>query len=80
MGRLDQPWVVSYDAAPEIVRLYDDYTPLRYSLTYSASTRHQGAEVMFLAPGLAAPVDSPASVPSDRVHRVRSGATLRSSL
>jgi len=75
VGRLDQPWVVSYDAAPEIVRLYDDYAPLRYSLTYSASTRHQGAEVMFLSPGLAAPVDSPASVPAERVHQVRAGAT-----
>lgn len=71
VGMLQQPWAVSYDAAPEIMRMYAAYPSLRYSLSYSASTRHLGAEVMFLAPQLAVPEESPAGVSPGRVDNSR---------
>ena len=60
---LDRPWVVSYDAAPQILKLYSGHTRIRYGLTYSAADRYAGAEVMFFSPALAVPkVVTPANV------------------
>jgi DNA adenine methylase len=54
--KIRQPWIVSYDAAPEVIDLYKDYASLPYSIEYSAQTRYAGAEVIFYSPGLRAPV------------------------
>ena len=60
---LDRPWVVSYDAAPQILKLYSGHARIRYGLTYSAADRYAGAEVMFFSPALAVPkVATPANV------------------
>jgi DNA adenine methylase len=69
---LNQPWIVSYDAAPEILGIWADRQPLDYSLAYSASSRQDGQEVMFLSPELVVPGGSPASVPQETVSRTRS--------
>ncbi|MGH7515082.1 MAG: DNA adenine methylase [Gemmatimonadales bacterium] len=53
------PWIVSYDAAPEILQLYRRYRCVRYALQYSATARHTGQEAIFLAPGLKAPKGAP---------------------
>jgi DNA adenine methylase len=52
---LEKPWLVSYDDAPEIIELYQDYRPLKYGLTYSAQDRRKGGEVMFFSNGLIVP-------------------------
>jgi DNA adenine methylase len=57
------PWVVSYDAAPEIIDMYPECLSLRYSLGYSAASASSGTEVMFFSPELALPdVKSPAGI------------------
>ena len=72
VGQLRVPWVVSYDAAPEILHLYKRRKSLRYSLSYSAGDRHRGAEVMFFSRSLVAPsVASPAGISSEAVDLMR---------
>lgn len=67
--KLESEWVVSYDAAPEIMRLYREFSTRRYSLSYSAQERYRGREVMFFAPGLSIPrVSSPACLHSGLVE------------
>jgi DNA adenine methylase len=58
------PWIVSYDADPNIVRLYKSRRSLHYCLSYSAAKRGKGPEVMFFAPHMNVPdVVSPAGIP-----------------
>jgi DNA adenine methylase len=52
---LERPWLVSYDNAPEIRRLYSPHRRLFYGLDYTAARRYEGSEVMFFAFGLAVP-------------------------
>ena len=53
-------WVVSYDAAPEVLRLYRGFRRQQYALAYSAQDRYAGSEVIFFAPQLQVPrVDNP---------------------
>jgi DNA adenine methylase len=75
---LRSPWVVSYDAAPEILEMYEECASLRYVLGYSASTASRGAEVMFFSPGMEIPdVISPTSVSSSMIEgRLRSISAL----
>lgn len=58
-----QPWVVSYDAVPEIRKLYDEYELTTYGLRYSAQARYVGTELIVAKPGIDLPsVESPANV------------------
>lgn len=69
---LKAPWIVSYDAAPEIIDLYGRARTLRYGLRYSAQQRYLGSEVMFFSPGLVVPdVPTPANVSGKRVDDAR---------
>jgi DNA adenine methylase len=62
---LDVPWVVSYDAAPEIQKLYRGFRSRSYTLSYTAARRYSGAETMFFHPDLRLPrVTSVSSVTS----------------
>ena len=66
--RLDVPWIVSYDAVPEIKKLYRGFRSSRYSLQYTAARRYAGEEAMFFHPDLRIPkVPSVASVRADDV-------------
>lgn len=63
------PWIVSYDAVPAIVDLYEQVDCIRYGLRYTARERVEGSEVMFFSPGLLAPdVGRPAGVSLDAVE------------
>jgi DNA adenine methylase len=65
---LTHPWVVSYDAAPKVIELYEGFDRITYNLSYSAQDRYRGAEVMFFSPGLQRPdVASPAKIHSKAV-------------
>lgn len=69
VNQLSDPWVVSYDAAPQILTMYGAATSIRYSLSYSANGRYKGSEVMYFAPGLEVPdVDTPSCLDLERVH------------
>jgi DNA adenine methylase len=52
LNHIRQPWVVSYDATPEIMALYKKYRHIQYSISYSAQARYAGSEVLFYSRGL----------------------------
>lgn len=61
--KLDIPWMVSYDAVPQIDDLYRPAPRVAYNLSYSAQERYKGKEVMFFDANLILPdVPSPANV------------------
>ncbi|MBP1785745.1 DNA adenine methylase [Micromonospora sp. HB375] len=71
------PWVVSYDADPEILAMYSGSESMRYILGYSASKSPNGTEVMFFSDDLVIPdVSSPAGISSSAVDAARAPATL----
>lgn len=71
--RTGGPWIVSYDAAPEILDLYKGCESLRYSLGYSAAKASLGTEVMFFSPDLVQPdVRSVAGISNQAVLDARS--------
>jgi DNA adenine methylase len=49
------PWIVSYDNAAQVRRLYHGYRHWKYRLRYSAQQRYEGSEVMFFSHNLALP-------------------------
>lgn len=54
-NKITLPWIVSYDHAPEIVKMYGGCPTIEYGINYSAQDRYQGAEVMFFSEGLIIP-------------------------
>jgi DNA adenine methylase len=69
---LDAPWVVSYDAAPEITTMYQGVASVHYDLNYSAANRYRGSEVMFFSPNLSLPdVVSPALIATKETEQAR---------
>lgn len=65
------PWLVSYDAAPEIITMYAGGALNRYGLGYSASQRVQGSEVMFTSKHLVLPHSQPGGVSGASVDHAR---------
>lgn len=60
---LNKHWIVSYDAAPEIIDMYKGQNKLIYGLNYSAQRKHVGSEVMFFSESLDVVfVDNPSKV------------------
>lgn len=62
-AHLRHPWIVSYDATPEIMSLYKDHRHILYSISYSAQDRYAGSEVLFCSSSLLVPeVANPTTV------------------
>jgi DNA adenine methylase len=73
-GELPFPWVVSYDAVPQILSMYACSPRLEYSLKYSAANRYSGNEIMIFGPNVNCPaVESPANVPLSVIFQERLG-------
>lgn len=51
----EQRWIVSYDNAPEIRKLYQRWRWMTYSIGYSARDVREGREVMFFCDNLKIP-------------------------
>lgn len=49
------PWIVSYDDAPPVKRLYRGYAFRPYHLSYSAARRYIGSEILFFSKELTIP-------------------------
>lgn len=70
--KVKRPWIVSYDAVPNIVGLYKDFTRITYDLSYSAADHYRGSEVMFFSDELTLPpAESPANIRVDVVDKIR---------
>lgn len=52
---INKDWIVSYDAAPEIIDMYAGHNKIIYGLHYSAQKKHVGSEVMFFSSSLDVP-------------------------
>lgn len=78
VAQLETPWLVSYDSAPQIVDLYQQFDTLHYNLTYSAQDRYQGGEVMFFSPDLQRPAQilNPSKITTREVNRMQTTLTL----
>ena len=55
---ISQPWIVSYDDVPAVVRMYAGMKRARYRLSYSVADRYVGSEVLFFSKGLKVPLDA----------------------
>lgn len=55
VAKVTHSWIVSYDAAPEILAIYSGVETLKYDLAYSAAGATIGSEAMFFSPGLVTP-------------------------
>ena len=74
------PWLVTYDAVPEIEELYQGNGRLGYSISYSAADRYKGCEVMFFADSVSIPrLKSPTNISVETVDEVRLDAFLSAS-
>jgi DNA adenine methylase len=74
----DRHWIVSYDAAPEIKKLYSSYRQLNYGLQYSAREKYAGREIMIFSDGLRLPaVRNPLAPGREARKIVRGNARLR---
>ncbi|MDQ0755055.1 DNA adenine methylase [Arthrobacter sp. B3I4] len=72
VSRLAHPWIVSYDAAPAILRLYEAQDSLHYGLSYSAAKSSKGSEVIFHAPELVLPDElSPSGISAASFRKKR---------
>lgn len=49
---IEQPWVLTYDRAPEISALYADFAQYEFDLNYSAARKRVGTELMVTSPGI----------------------------
>jgi DNA adenine methylase len=54
-GTISQPWIASYDNAPEVCDLYAKFRQQTFGLSYSANARYDGTEVMIFSDGLTIP-------------------------
>lgn len=62
-SRVNRPWIVSYDYAPEIMDMYGTCPSLIYGINYSAANRYEGSEAMFFSTRLMVPdVVNPANL------------------
>jgi DNA adenine methylase len=50
-------WAMSYDRAPEIAQMYREFRQVPFTLSYSATTRRTGREILVLGRGLRFPRD-----------------------
>lgn len=51
--KIQQPWIVTYDDAPEICGIYSEFEPQHFGLTYTAQIKRKGSEVIIHNPDIA---------------------------
>ncbi|MBI5178149.1 MAG: DNA adenine methylase [Nitrospinae bacterium] len=52
---ISHPWVISYDNAPTIRKLYSGFHRITYGIPYCAGEHYEGSELMCFSPGLRVP-------------------------
>lgn len=61
-------WVMSYDRAEDIERLYKPFRQISFALSYSASVRREGHEVLILGKGLRFPREWHETLPAEMLR------------
>ncbi len=71
VARLRRKWIVSYDDAPQVRALYDNFRKLPFKLSYSANDRYSGSEIMFFCNNLVIPeVEDPLRIPKPQLSKL----------
>ncbi|WP_289080443.1 DNA adenine methylase [uncultured Sulfitobacter sp.] len=55
--KIDRPWIVTYDNAPEITALYKSRRQFVFDINYSVETKRKGTEIMIVSKGLKVPAE-----------------------
>lgn len=53
--KLERPWIVTYDNAPEITALYKSRRQFEFDINYSLQAKRKGTEVLIASKGLGVP-------------------------
>jgi DNA adenine methylase len=59
LNRLTAPWLLTYDAHPQIPQLYPDSQVLEFDIPHTAGSSRVGTEYLVLGPGMGAPETNP---------------------
>lgn len=74
-------WVITYDAVPQVMKLYRGHHRLRYDLSYSAQERYRGSEMMFVSNAISkSSVSDPSRVSLMHVQRAFYSSVIRHKL
>lgn len=69
------PWIVSYDNADLIKKLYSERESITYTIGYSANLRSTGSEIIIFSDGLRIPaVKSPLSINGSKLRKMLKAA------
>ncbi len=74
-ARSTPKWVMTYDRVAQIERLYKGFRKVPFTLSYSATQRKAGNELLILSKGLRLPKEWRARLPKSAIHigRVKKG-------
>ena len=61
-------WVMTYDRVSQIKKLYKSFRRVPFTLSYSATKRKAGKEVLILSKGLRFPKEWRARLPKSALH------------
>lgn len=59
LNRLETPWLLTYDAHPQIPRLYPDSDVVEFDIPHTAGSSRVGTEYLVLGPGMGRPENNP---------------------
>jgi DNA adenine methylase len=77
IGKVKTKWIVSYDDAAEIHKLYSKFRGQTYKLRYSARDNYAGSEAIFFSNNLILPaVETPVMIKIPKSNLIRTSTTI----
>jgi DNA adenine methylase len=59
LNRLEAPWLLTYDAHPQVIALYPDSDVVEFDIPHTAGASRVGTEYLVLGPGMELPAVNP---------------------